>query len=368
MNKSACAQVPIEGVEVSVYTVPTDLPESDGTFEWDSTTMVLVEASAGGMRGLGYTYADKATGELIRDKLAGVAQGRDAMSPPGVWDAMIHEIRNLGRPGIVSMAVAAMDAALWDLKARLFNLPLVALLGAARESAPIYGSGGFTSYSVEQLQKQLGGWVEQGISRVKMKVGRHPGDDVNRVRAARQAVGERAELFVDANGAYSRKQALDFAAAFDDYGVSWFEEPVSSDDLDGLRLIRDRAPAGMEIAAGEYGYDLFYFHRMLESGAVDALQADVTRCAGITEFMRVAALCQSRSTPLSSHTAPSLSLHACCALSPVRHMEYFHDHARVEQMFFDGAPRPVNGELRPDLSRPGMGLEFKRADAARYQV
>ncbi|HEY7183804.1 MAG TPA: enolase C-terminal domain-like protein, partial [Blastocatellia bacterium] len=222
--------------------------------------------------------------------------------------------------------------------------------------------------SVEQLQKQLGGWVEQGISRVKMKVGRHPGDDVNRVRAARRAIGERAELFVDANGAYSRKQALAFAAAFNDCGVSWFEEPVSSDDLDGLRLIRDRAPAGMEIAAGEYGYDLFYFRRMLESGAVDALQADVTRCAGITEFMRVGALCQSRSTQLSSHTAPSLSLHVCCALSPVRHMEYFHDHARVERMFFDGAPRPVNGELRPDMSRPGMGLEFRRADAARYQV
>jgi L-alanine-DL-glutamate epimerase-like enolase superfamily enzyme len=368
MSKSGGVKVPIERVEVSVYTVPTDLPESDGTLEWDSTTMVLVEASGGGTRGLGYTYADKATGELIRDKLAGVAQGRDAMSPPGAWEAMIHEIRNLGRPGVVSMAVAAVDAALWDLKARLLNLPLVTILGAVRESAPIYGSGGFTSYTVEQLRKQLGGWVEQGITRVKMKVGRHPGDDVDRVRAARQAVGERAELFVDANGAYSRKRALTFAAAFGDYGVSWFEEPVSSDDLEGLRLIRDRAPAGMDIAAGEYGYDLFYFRRMLESGAVDTLQADVTRCAGITEFIRVGALCRARSTPLSSHTAPALSLHVCCALGPVRHMEYFHDHARIEQMFFDGAPRPVNGELRPDLSRPGMGLEFKRADAARYQV
>jgi L-alanine-DL-glutamate epimerase-like enolase superfamily enzyme len=368
MSKSAGMKVPIERVEVSVYTVPTDLPESDGTLEWNSTTIVLVEASGGGARGLGYTYADTATGELVRDKLAGVAQGRDAMSPPGTWEAMIREIRNLGRPGVVSMAVAAVDAALWDLKARLLNLPLVALLCAARDSAPIYGSGGFTSYSVEQLREQLGGWVEQGITRVKMKVGRHPGDDVDRVRAARQAIGERAELFVDANGAYSRKQALAFAAAFGDYGVSWFEEPVSSDDLDGLRLIRDRAPAGMDIAAGEYGYDLFYFRRMLESGAVDTLQADVTRCAGITEFLRVGALCRARSTPLSSHTAPALSLHVCCALGPVRHMEYFHDHARIEQMFFDGAPRPVNGELRPDLSRPGMGLEFKRADAARYQV
>ena len=265
------------------------------------------------------------------------------------------------------MAIAAVDNALWDLKAKLLGLPLVTLLGAVRESVPVYGSGGFTSYTDTQLREQLGGWVGAGIARVKMKVGREPGRDPARVRVAREAIGD-AQLFVDANGAYGRKQALALAQVFADLGVTWFEEPVSSDDLDGLRLLRDRAPAGMDIAAGEYGYDLIYFRRMLEAGAVDVLQADATRCAGITGFMRAAALCEAFELPLSAHCAPSLHAHPGCAATPLRHIEYFHDHVRIERMLFDGALTPEHGALRPDLSRPGLGLEFKRADAARYAV
>ncbi len=360
--------VPIEQVEVSAYTIPTDFPESDGTLAWDSTTLVLVEAAAGGERGLGFTYAGTSSARLIHDRLAEVVRERDALAVPGAWAAMVQAVRNLGRPGIASTAIAAVDAALWDLKARLLGLPLVRLLGAVRESVPVYGSGGFTSYSVGQLREQLGGWVAEGISRVKMKVGRSPQADVARVRAAREAIGPEAELFVDANGAYTRKQALAFAEAFAGYGVTWFEEPVSSDDLEGLRLLRDRAPAGMDVAAGEYGYDLFYFRRMLEAGAVDVLQVDATRCAGITEFLRAGALCAAWNVPLSAHTAPSIHAHPCCALTPAVHVEYFHDHARIERMLFDGALIPQDGNLFPDRSRPGLGLEFKRSDAERWRA
>ncbi len=361
--------VAIERLDVSAYTVPTSSPEGDGTYAWDKTTMVLVEIYGGGKQGLGYTYADQSTATLIRTMLAHVVQGQDTMNVPACWSAMVESIRNLGRPGIVSMAIAAVDAALWDLKARLLDLPLVTLLGAARESAPIYGSGGFTTYSKEQLQKQLGGWVADGIPRVKMKIGTHPDADPQRVAQAREAIGPDTELFVDANGAYDRKQALALADIFAaEYGVTWFEEPVSSDDLEGLHLLRDRAPAGMDIAAGEYGYDLWYFRHMLEANAVDVLQADATRCAGITGFMRVAALCESRSLQLSAHCGPALHVHPCCAVPNFRHMEYFHDHVRIEHMFFDGVVTPVHGALKPDLSRPGMGLEFKRADAAQYAV
>jgi L-alanine-DL-glutamate epimerase-like enolase superfamily enzyme len=358
----------IDRIDVSAYAVPTDSPESDGTYEWEKTTLVLVEASAGGVTGLGYSYADTATAALARDLLAEVVRGRDAMGVPGAWSAMVAAIRNLGRPGVTSMAISAVDSALWDLKSRLLDLPLVTLLGAACESAPVYGSGGFTSYSVEKLQAQLGRWVAAGIPRVKMKIGRNPPADVERVRAAREAIGPDAELFVDANGAYDRKQALAQAGRFAEFGVRWFEEPVSSDDLDGLRLLRDRAPDGMEIAAGEYGYDLPYFRRMLEADAVDVLQADATRCAGITGFLRVAALCEARSLPISAHCAPSLHAHAACSLPNFRHLEYFHDHDRIEHLLFDGALTPVGGALRPDRSRPGLGLEFKRKDAARFAV
>jgi L-alanine-DL-glutamate epimerase-like enolase superfamily enzyme len=361
--------VAVERVDVSVYTVPTDFPEADGTAEWDATTMVLVEAHAGDRVGLGYTYGDAATGALVRDTLAEVVEGRDALAVTASWQALGNACRNLGRPGLASMAIASVDTALWDLKARLLELPLATLLDAAHEAVPIYGSGGFTSYPDARLAKQLSGWVEQGIPRVKMKVGREPDRDLERVAVAREAIGEETELYVDANGALSRKEALRFAVEYRErFDVRWFEEPVVADDLEGLRLLRDRAPGGMEIAAGEYGYTLPYFERMLAAGAVDCLQADATRCEGISGFLRVAALCQARSLQLSAHCGPSIHAHPCCAVGPLRHLEYFHDHVRVEQILFDGILEPIDGQLRPDLTRPGNGLELKRADAERYSI
>jgi L-alanine-DL-glutamate epimerase-like enolase superfamily enzyme len=360
------ASPPVQRLNVSTFTVPTDAPESDGTLKWDKTTMVLVEVHAGGHTGLGYTYAGASSAKLIHNVLSEVVKESDPMAVTDTYMAMWRRIRNLGRPGVCSTAISAVDCALWDLKARLLGLPLVTLLGQVRPGAPVYGSGGFTSYSDKQLAQQLSGWVEQGIPRVKMKIGRNPRRDIERVRVAREAIGHESELFVDANGAYSRKQALYQAEFFAQFGVFWFEEPVSSDDLEGLRLIRDRAPAMMEIAAGEYGYDIFYFRRMLEAGAVDVLQADITRCGGLTAFLQVAALCQAHNVPLSGHTAPAMHTQAACAVTPLKNLEYFHDHVRIERMFFDGLPQLVDGELRPDLSRPGLGLELKQADAHRF--
>jgi L-alanine-DL-glutamate epimerase-like enolase superfamily enzyme len=360
--------VPIADLSTQAYLIPTERPESDGTLQWHHTTLVVVEASAGGQRGLGYSYADVSTANLIQEMLADVVVGQDAMAVSDCWLAMVEAIRNLGRPGIASMAISAVDAALWDLKARLLNLPLVSLLGRVRDGVPIYGSGGFTSYSIKELQEQMSGWANDGFQHVKMKVGRDPGGDPERVRAAREAIGCGIDLFIDANGAYGRKQALMLAETFVESGVRWFEEPVSSDDLEGLRLIRDQGPAGMDITAGEYGYDLFYFRRMLEAGAVDVLQADATRCGGITGFLQVAALCHAQPIPLSAHCGPSIHVHPGCALTPVRHIEYFHDHVRIERMLFDGALVPVHGVLYPDLTCPGMGLELKRADAERFAV
>ena len=358
---------PIAAVAVDAFTIPTDAPESDGTLEWNSTTMVLARIDAAGRRGLGYTYADTATATLIRDKLAPLLVGRDAWSINERWMDLVRAIRNLGRPGICSMAISALDTALWDLKAKLLGVALVDLLGVSRDSIVAYGSGGFTSYSLERLREQLGGWVREGLSAVKMKVGRDAKADVQRVGAAREAIGD-AKLFVDANGAYTREQALEQAQRFAEDDVRWFEEPVSSDDLEGLHLLRDTRPPGMAIAAGEYGYDLFHFRRMLEAGAVDAIQGDATRCAGVTGFMGAAALADAFGIPLSSHCAPALHVALCCAARRAVHLEYFHDHVRIERMVFDGAPQPRDGRLYPDRSRPGLGLELREKDAARFRV
>jgi L-alanine-DL-glutamate epimerase-like enolase superfamily enzyme len=358
----------IDRFSVAAYKIPTDYPESDGTLEWNSTTLVVVTAEALGKAGLGYTYADAATARLAHDLLGPLIRGRDAFAITANWYAMLAAVRNLGRPGVASMAIAAVDSALWDLKARILNIPLVDLIGIGRKAIATYGSGGFTSYKQDRLCSQLAGWAEQGFSRVKMKIGREPERDLDRVKAARRALTDSVELFVDANGAYSRKLALAFADQFADLGVSWFEEPVPSDDLEGLRLIRDRAPAKIEVAAGEYGYDLFYFRRMLDAGAVDVLQADASRCAGISGFLRVGTLCEAYSLRLSAHCCPTLHLHPCCALRPAIHLEYFHDHVRIEQELFEGARIAEQGMLTPDLTRPGMGIEFKASDAAKYAI
>jgi L-alanine-DL-glutamate epimerase-like enolase superfamily enzyme len=366
--KTRVDSIPIEGLSVSAFTIPTETPEADGTYEWDRTTIVIVEVTGGGKKGLGYTYADAATAKLIDDKLKQVVIDRDALSVRGAWLAMLHSIRNLGRPGICAMAISAVDTALWDLKARLLELPLVTLFGQVRQALPIYGSGGFTNYSNEQLQKQLCGWVEQGIPRVKMKIGRDAKTDRQRVAFARKAIGEDVYLFVDANGAYSRKQAVAQAHALEEFGVRWFEEPVSSDDLAGLQYVRYNAPAGMEIAAGEYGYHIDYFQRMLDAGAVDILQADATRCCGFTGFLQAATLCDAHHVPLSSHCAPSLHVHVGCATPAMRHAEYFHDHVRIERMIFDGIAELEAGALRPGLDKPGLGLILKRADAQKVAI
>ncbi len=328
------------------YRIPTDAPESDGTLEWNSTTMVLVELDAAGKTGIGYSYVHQAAAQLIEDKLAGILQGRDAFAIRDCWHAMVHACRNLGRPGIVACAISACDVALHDLAGKLLDQPTARLLGARRRSVPVYGSGGFTAYDDRRLEEQLGGWAEAGMRAVKMKVGREPDRDPGRVRVARSAIGPDVQLMVDANGAYARKEALALADPFAGQDVTWFEEPVSSDDLEGLRLVRDRAPAGMEVTAGEYGYDGFYFRRMIDAGAVDVLQADATRCLGYTGYMLADALAHAANLPLSSHCGPALHVPCAAAALSQRHMEWFHDHVRIEHMLFDGAP-----SLRPDRSR-----------------
>jgi L-alanine-DL-glutamate epimerase-like enolase superfamily enzyme len=334
----------------SAYTIPTDAPEADGTFAWGSTTLIVVEIEAGGVRGLGYTYSDPVAASLAQSLLEKL-RGESAWDIPRLFSKLRRAQRNYGREGVAATALSAIDVALWDLKCKLLQQPLVRVLGAMREAAPVYGSGGFTSYSDEQLTEQLGGWAAAGIPRVKMKVGTHPDDDMRRVQVARAAIGADTELFVDANGAYTQKQALSFARKF--------REEVN---------VREQGPPGMEIAAGEYGWTAMYFERMLAAQSVDVLQADASRCGGVTGFMDAAALADAQPLPFSAHCAPSLHMHLACAARPLRHVEYFHDHVRIESMLFDGFCAQNKGTMTPDLSRPGLGLVFKQADAERFRI
>ncbi|WP_083615072.1 enolase C-terminal domain-like protein [Paraburkholderia sp. SOS3] len=363
------AAAPIARIAADAYTIPTDAPEADGTFEWNSTTLVVAEVEAAGVTGLGYTYSDASVATLIRHTLSDTLKGEDASDLPRLWLRMQQRVRNLGRDGIAATAISALDCALWDLHAKRLGVALVTLLGAARDHVPVYGSGGFTTYTDDRMREQLSRWVgDDGCRWVKIKIGSDPARDPARAQCARDAIGSDAGLFIDANGAFDPKTALRFAEAISELDVQWFEEPVSSDDLAGLAAIRFATPPGMRIAAGEYGYTADYFRRMLEAEAVDVLQADASRCGGVTGFMRAAHLADAFHIPLSAHCAPALHLHAAAAVPGLCHQEWFHDHVRIESMLFDGAPRVANGSIAPDLSRPGCGLEFRRKDAQRFAV
>ncbi|MFD9910004.1 enolase C-terminal domain-like protein [Streptomyces sp. NPDC059063] len=364
MKDAVCLETPA----VSAYTVPADAPEADGTAAWDTTTVVVVEITAADATGTGWTYAPAAAVDVVREQLTPVLTGRDALDIPAAHDAMVKAVRNAGRPGLASCAISAVDIALWDLKARLLEVPLVRLLGAARDEVPVYGSGGFTTYHDTHLAAQLNGWVHgQRIPRVKIKIGESWGRavsrDVARVRTARQVIGKKAELYVDANGGYTRKQAVRVGRVLAEHGVGWFEEPVSSDDLRGLALVRDALVC--DVAAGEYGYDLPYFARMVP--AVDCLQVDATRCGGLTEWLRAAALAQAHGLEVSAHGAPHAHAAAAACVPNLRHIEWFHDHVRIESMFFDGALDPTGGTVRPD-SGTGHGLALRTHEAEEYRV
>lgn len=364
MNKSGR----ISDLKASAYTIPTDYPESDGTLEWDSTTLVLAEVSAMGETGIGFTYGDMHIAGFINSRLKKAVAGADPFNTGSIFSSMRTAVRNEGHCGMACMAISAVDVAMWDLKAKILGLPLCELIGMSIGSAPVYGSGGFTSYPDEKLQEQLGGWAAQGFKAVKMKVGRQPAQDTGRMKAVRSAIGSDVQLYIDANGAFSASEALAFAHKADEFDVSWFEEPVASDDLPGLNFVREHAPAGMRIAAGEYGYNAGYFRNMLQHLSVDVLQADATRCGGITGFLSAGRLAEAFNIPFSFHCAPALHLHPSLCVAGFSTGEYFHDHARIENMLFDGTANPTGGELRPDLSRPGLGLTFKHKDAEEYRV
>jgi L-alanine-DL-glutamate epimerase-like enolase superfamily enzyme len=355
------------GLAASAYTIPADAPEADGTLEWTSTTLVLVEARLDQLTGIGWTYGPATLADAVTALLAPAVRDVGVLDPPAAHERMCRAVRNAGRPGMCSMAISAVDCALWDLKARRLGLPLHRLLGAVRDEVPVYGSGGFTTYDATRMREQLGRWTgDLGIPRVKIKIGEAWGTrenrDLERLRLARGVIGAGAELYADANGAYNAKQAIRVAEEAPD--LRWLEEPVSSDDLGGLRSVRDAVAC--EVAAGEYGYDLPYFTRLIE--VVDCPQADVTRVGGITEFLRVAGLARAHGRDLSAHCAPHLHVAVMAAIPNARHIEWFHDHVRIESMLFDGALDPTGGCVRPREDAPGLGLEFRRTDAERYRV
>jgi L-alanine-DL-glutamate epimerase-like enolase superfamily enzyme len=360
---------PTVQLEATAYTVSTDGPEADGTATWDEVTAVVVRARAEGQEGLGWTYTDRAGADLVNRVLAPAVADVAVLDVAGAAERMSAAARNMGRTGMLAAAISAVDVAWWDLKARILQTSLSGLLGRVRQAAAVYGSGGFTTYDDDRTSRQLSAYVDDGIPRVKIKIGESWGSrldrDLHRVRLARRVIGPDPELFVDANGGYSVAQAIRVDQIMTDCDVRWFEEPVSSDYPGQLAAVRQSARA--DIAAGEYGWRLSDFTALLQAGAVDCLQIDVTRCGGITVWQQAAALAAGSGLEVSAHCAPQLSAQVGVATPNFRHLEYFHDHARLESELFEETLRVTGGALCPDAQRLGHGMHLSQR-AEQYRV
>ncbi|MBC9713370.1 mandelate racemase [Streptomyces sp. TRM66268-LWL] len=360
--------VPLRAPAVCAYTVPTDAPEADGNRSWDTTSVVVVAIGAGDTTGTGWTYAPATAADVVREQLGPVVTGLDALDIPAVHEAMRDALGEAGPGGLAGCALSAVDIALWDLKARLLELPLLRLLGAALDAVPVYGSGGFTTYHDAHLAAQLGGWVHgQRIPRVKIRIGESHGRavlrDLSRVRAARHVIGPRTELYVAAGGAYTRKQAVRVGRALAELEVGWFEAPVPRADPTGLGLVREGVVC--DVTAGGYADDLAELART--ATLVDCVQADATRIGGLTAWLRAAALAQAHGLEISAYGAPHVHAAAAASVPNLRHIEWFHDHVRVESMFFDGVLDPTGGVVRPD-GGIGHGLRLRAEEIEKYRV
>jgi L-alanine-DL-glutamate epimerase-like enolase superfamily enzyme len=351
---------PIDRVTTAVYRFPTPEPEADGTLQWDATTAVTVTLHAGGQTGLGWTYSTGAAAAVIGEHLAAAVHDRDAFDVAGGWAAMHRACRNLGTKGLVMQAISAVDIAWWDLKARLLDVSLVGLMGRCRDAVPVYGSGGFTTLSDAQLAEQVQWWESAGCTAMKIKIAESWGTrverDLERVRQLRRLAGSTVEAMVDANGGYSTAQARRVGVALDELGVTWFEEPVSSDDTEGLASVRGAVRC--DVAAGEYAADGYEARALLD--VVDCLQLDATRCGGYTGWLRGAALAAAHNMQVSGHCAPALHASVAAAVPNLRHVEWFADHARLEPVLVDGAPDVRDGALQLDPSRPGHGMQLSQ--------
>ncbi len=364
MNRT---DTPITGIDTAVYRFPTPQPEADGTVQWDATTAVTVTLRAARCAGLGWSYSSPAAATVVQEHLAGAVRDHDAFDVAAGWSAMTRACRNLIARGMVMQAVSALDIAWWDLKAQLLDIPLTRLFGKCRPEVPVYGSGGFTTLTDAQLDEQIGWWQSVGCTAMKIKIGESWGTDIERdlarVHKLRHLAGQNVELMVDANGGYTRGQARRVGAELDDLGVSWFEEPVSSDDLAGLGQLR--AALRCDVAAGEYADDLFAVRSLIP--VVDCLQLDVTRCGGYTGWLRGAALAQAHNLQVSGHCAPSLHAPVAAAIPNLRHVEWFADHARLEPLLVDGLPQVRSGALQLQAQRAGHGMTLSDR-AERWRV
>lgn len=351
----------IRDVVVHLVSAPVAGGFADATRKVETIGFALVRIrTAQGLEGLGVTYHEvggEAVREIIRRNMAPKLIGRDPLESEALWHEFFHYLRGVGRKGVSFCALSAVDVALWDLKGKIAGLPLHRLLGGNRTRVPVYASGGWTSYSDEQLVEEMRGMVARGFRMVKFKVGYAGGTDIRRdalrVRKVREALGPEIRLLVDANNCFDAATAVQLANRIREFDVMLFEEPVFADDIPGLS--RFRRGTDIPLATGEHEYTRFGVRDLLLAEAADYVQADGARAGGYTEMLKIAALTQAWNVRFAPHAMENLHLPLVAALPNAPFLERLLMFEDITARVFKGAAVPVDGHMEVPET-PGLGL------------
>ena len=330
---------------------------------------VQIQTDAG-FEGLGVAAGIRANRAVIHDTLEPVILGRDPFATEQLWNEMYWRVRGFGRKGVAFQAISAVDIALWDLKAKAFGVPLYRLLGTAHDAVPVYGSGGWTNYSTEELVAEQQGYVNNGHKRVKMKVGKDFGrserEDIERVAAVRKALGDDIDIYIDANNGYYAKQAIRLSRVFEEYDIGWFEEPVLADDIEGLAAVSNAT--NIPVATGEHEYTKHGIADLIMRKGADIVQPDIGRVGGVTEWMKAAVLADGFNLPVAPHAYALFHLHCAMATPNLKVVEMLGAEENSNKHWFKEVPEQVNGMLKPFSDRPGFGLELDPDTVRNYSI
>jgi len=360
----------IARIESSVHNIPVGKEMTDAIHRLSSLELLIARvATDDGLEGTGWSYTlgtgGSALKALVDDSIAPVLTGENADNIERLWDLMWRGLHAIGSSGATSLAIAAVDIALWDILGRARGLPLFRLLGGQRDRVPIYGSGVNLYFTMEELLEQVAGFLSQGVHGVKIKVGRPDvGEDVERLAAVRDLIGPHMRLMVDANQGWSVGEAIGRARAMEEFNLFWLEEPILADDHIGYETLA--RSINIPIAAGETHYTKYQFCDLFQRRAVSFVQADVNRVGGITEWMKVAHMAQAYNLPMCPHGLEEVHAHLTCAVPN----GYIVEHVVAGERHWGHVANPlepVDGYLSP-RETPGHGVELDEGVLARYRT
>jgi L-alanine-DL-glutamate epimerase-like enolase superfamily enzyme len=358
----------IARIRSQIVRLPADEPLADGRTAAGTRDMVVVKiATQDGVEGLGVTFfgaALVATLQAAVDELGALTIGEDPHRLEDIVDKLRTAAGSSGPPGIFTLALSAIDTALWDIRGKALGLPVSSLMGAFRDQVPAYASGALMrTLSLQEVEIAARRLVERGWTAMKTQLalpgGTSPELEVERIRAIREIIGPEVRLMCDINQRWTVPEAISIGQRLEPYHLHWLEDITTCDDYSGIARVA--AKLTTPIAGGEYLYGITPFRHILEAGSVDIVMIDLVRVGGITQWRKVAGMAEAYNLPVVSHLIPEVHVHLMAAIPNGHLLEYMPWTRRL----FEDPPLPVKGVMAVPRE-PGLGLTFTRAINDRF--